>query len=165
MIPNPILVDKTKKHWQYQQNPIYRVGEPRQKLKANLRCFYAIAWSAEPRRPFQRSWGISTPDPIISVRGMTPRAYQGPKKIEKHPQICLRFLLRYANSKSHFFETQRSGKSRFSSHGGSKKIFCITARFNTIYFNMSLCSAGYYCSYGANGTISWRNHLKFEGFW
>ena len=49
MIPNPILVDKTKKHWQYQQNPIYRVGEPRQKLKANLRCFYAIAWSVERR--------------------------------------------------------------------------------------------------------------------
>ena len=94
MIPNPILVDKTKKHWQYQQNPIFRVGEPRQKLKANLRCFYAIAWSVERRRPFQRSWGVSTPDPILSVRGMTPRAYQGPKKIEKHPQICLRFLLR-----------------------------------------------------------------------
>ena len=83
MIPNPILVDKTKKHWQYQQNPIFRVGEPRQKLKANLRCFYAIAWSVELRGPFQRSWGVSTPDPIISVRGMTPRAYQGPKKKRK----------------------------------------------------------------------------------
>ena len=123
MIPNPILVDKTKKHWQYQQNPIFRVGEPRQKLKANLRCFYAIAWSVERRRPFQRSWGVSTPDPIISVRGMTPRAYQGPKKNEKHPQICLRFLLRCANSKSHFFEPSAQGNPDSEARGAPKKYF------------------------------------------